>query len=198
MSVVENKLNMEGYLVGYGIIHKDGTEEYHTLEKPIHNKIVKSGINQILMYNWQTHGGYYAEDWGGDWGSSRIAQFTYPVFYGQMNTHFGCLHFCRRGTNGDATSFLDEDLKSPVGNYTTTLKTDNPYTVTKAIKWNEYTITISHIHEVETQPITIQEIGYFGRSGTDSENFSYHMFSRIVLDQPVKLDEGEQLITLLI
>jgi len=62
MGITNNSVHLEGYLVGYGIIHKDGTEEYHTLEKPVHNKIVKNGINQMLMYNWQTHGGYYEEN----------------------------------------------------------------------------------------------------------------------------------------
>jgi len=122
-------------------------------------------------------------------------KLTYPIFYGQKNNHYGCLHFCRRGTNGDATDFFDEDLKSPIGNYTTTLKTSSPFTVTKALAWNKYSITISHIHEAETQPVTIQEVGYFGKSAVDADNWAYHMFSRIVLDQPVKLDEGEQLIT---
>lgn len=195
MDIANNKLKMEGHLVGYGIIHKDGTEEYHTLEEPIHNKIVKNGINQMLMYNWQTQGGYSATNNNGSDYGTRRTNFNYPVFFGSMNNHYGCLHFCRRGTNGDATDFNDTDLKSPVGAYTSTLKTNYPYTYTKATKWNEYRITISHIHEAEAAPITIQEIGYFGRSGTDAENFAYHMFSRIVLDQPVKLLEGEQLIT---
>ena len=196
MDIANNKLKMEGHLVGYGIIHKDGTEEYHTLEKPSHNKIVKSGINQMLMYNWQTHGGYYASNNETSWNDyDERTNFLYPVFYGKLNNHYGCLHFCRRGTNGDATDFNDTDLKSPVGAYTSTLRTNYPYTYTKATKWNEYRIIISHIHEAEAAPITIQEIGYYGRSGIDAENFAYHMFSRIVLDQPVKLLEGEQLIT---
>ena len=55
-----NDVNLAGYLVGIGIHHKDGTETYKKLDKPIHNRIVKTGINQILMYN-GTHmsGDYY-------------------------------------------------------------------------------------------------------------------------------------------
>ena len=56
----------------------------------------------------------------------RKNNLNYPVFYGSMNNHYGCLHFCRRGTNGDATDFNDTDLKAGVGNYTTTLKTSYP------------------------------------------------------------------------
>jgi hypothetical protein len=36
-----------GRLVGIGVIHKDGSEDYKWLDKPIHNKIVSGGLDHL-------------------------------------------------------------------------------------------------------------------------------------------------------
>lgn len=194
-----NEVNLAGYLVGIGIHHADGSETYTKLDKPIHNRIVKTGINQLLMYNGTPTDGYYYNT-SGSWPPSNNSRGwtpqynVYPIFRNNLGNHYGCLHFCQFGTDNTPTKFFQTELNAPYkpGVYTDKLKTGTPYTYTHADDWNKVSIYITHEHAPVEEDVTVREIGYFGRCTRDTIT-EYLMFSRIALDEPIILKKGEYL-----
>ena len=192
-----NDVNLAGYLVGIGIHHKDGTETYKKLDKPIHNRIVKTGINQILMYNGTPTGGAYYNNLNDVTYPQDVMPETtwYPIFRGNLNDHYGCLHFCQYGTDNTPTKFFQTELNSPYpdkNTYTSTIKENEPYTCTYSDDWNQVSIYITHQHAPVTETVTVREIAWFGRCKRDTI-VEYLMFSRVALDEGITLQKGEYL-----
>lgn len=189
-----NEVKLAGYLVGIGIHHKDGTETYKKLDKPIHNRIVKTGINQMLMYNGTPTGGAYYNEVHDNWYyyDTFPDKSFYPIFRGNLNDHYGCLHFCQYGTDNTPTKFFQTSLNEPYSDYTETIKQNNPYTCTYSDDWNQVSIYITHQHPEVEEDVTVREIGWFGRC-TREQITEYLMFSRVALDEPITLHEGEYL-----
>ena len=74
-------VNLAGYITGYGIVHRDGTVTEKHFDEPIHNKIVKTGINQLLRYNGSNSGGlFFSETMNGYEWDNKWA--FYPLFRG--------------------------------------------------------------------------------------------------------------------
>lgn len=186
-------INLAGYITGYGIVHKDGTVTEHTYDTPIHNKIVKSGINQMLRYNGSNTGGYYLNQTWGYRNEYNIEQ--YAVFRENTGNHYGCLHFCQLGTNNEPTNFFDEELREPFSIKSTSIKANSPYTYTNIDNAYQYTIWITYTFDAFTEDKEIGEIGYFGRyqlDANDSSTIEYPMFSRIALPEKISVKVGEE------
>ena len=189
-------INLAGYITGYGIIHRDGTVTEKHFDKPIHNKIVKTGINQLLRYNGNNSGGkVFAETMNSNYWENQRA--FYPLFRGKIDTHYGCLHFCQLGTNNEPTNFFDTDLKQPFGDKVTTVKGKStiPYTYTNVDTPYQYTIWITHTFSAFSETKEIGEIGYFGRyqpDPNDNTTIVYPLFSRISLSEKITVNEGEE------
>ena len=49
--IIKDETTLHGRLVGIGKVRKDGSEEFHWLEKPIHNKIVAQGLDYLFQQN---------------------------------------------------------------------------------------------------------------------------------------------------
>lgn len=180
-----NNNRLGGYLVGLGKRRVDGSEEYTVLEKPIHNKIVSTGLDHLLRYNGSntdtaeaSSDSIYAPLWGNGYYSS---------------AHKGVLCYAAFGTGNTATTFNTTTLENMVGSYTSTVKNGKPYTYTELKTFGTYSFYITHQHTAVTNATTVKEVGWFGRYNESSP--VYPLFSRVVLDTPVELAEGEQLIT---
>lgn len=188
--------NLAGYLTGYGIVKKDGTVKEVKFDKPIHNRIVKTGINQLLKYN-----GTKDKIYKTTLNNYERLPNAFALFIGNTGTHYGCLNFCRIGTSDKETDYFDTELAmEPIDDkkyiaQTSTLKTGTTYLNSKIINAYEYTTTITHDFGVINEDVDIKEIGYFGRyqdDPNDPTSIFYPMFSRIVLDTPIKIEYGEE------
>lgn len=180
----QNKIG--GALVGVGIRHRDGSTDFKWLARPKHNRIVSGGIDHILEYNGLTSGGltlpHYLD-----------TPILVSPFFGHHDEHYGALFFCARGTGTSATTSTMTGLEAQVGAFTSSLKTENPFFGTSPnYTTREIKFRVTHVHDAETSAQTITELGWFGQYGSDATK---RMFSRVVMESPVTLDTGEQLIT---
>lgn len=173
---------LHGLLVGLGKIRKDGSKEFHWLDKPIHNRIVSGGLDEFFMYN----------------GSPTDSCYNYWNVYN--NNRFlsddsgqglGLLKYMAIGTDGTATEFTDTGLKSQVGLYS------NEYTYTSVPYWgtrinsdDTISLRVQRTSVAVESDTVVREIGLFEKN---SSSETYYMFSRVVLPSPVDLLAGEKL-----
>lgn len=179
----ENEQHLGGKLVGIGKIRTDGTMEHQFLEKPIKNKIVSTGLDHMLRYkgdNTAYYGVY-----------NDYANWIIGALGGQE--HWCPLTFSSFGTSAESTSFFDEGLKEWIGTRTSTKVSGNGLCGTKINAFGNYSFRVTHKHNAVSETTTVNEIAWFGRYG--SSTYTYPMFSRVVLDTPIVLSAGEQLIT---
>lgn len=93
--VFPESTRLGGSLIGIGIKHKDGSEDFRWLDKPIHNRITSVGLDYLLTSNNSTVGGYsfkISSSSGG--GSPRRAfiGYGYTADSGDI-CQFGACHF---------------------------------------------------------------------------------------------------------
>lgn len=198
--MLERNAFLEGHLVGIGKIRTDGSEEFRWLDKPIHNRIVSTGLDHLLTLNGnQTIIAEEVNDTDSRYSSYNPAMACYWITRGQNssnanNRRCGALHFAAYGTSDDPTSFTDTALHAQVGGYTSTYRTGTGYMGTQITSYGHIKLRVSHTHAAPSEAKTVRELGWFydivGASPAD-----YRMFSRVVLDFPYELAAGEQLIT---
>lgn len=198
--MLERNAFLEGHLVGIGKIRTDGSEEFRWLDKPIHNRIVSTGLDHLLTLNGnQTIIANEVNDTDSRYSSYNPAMACYWITRGQNssnanNRRCGVLHFAAYGTSDDPTSFTDTALHAQVGGYTSTYRTGTGYMGTQITSYGHIKLRVSHTHAAPSEAKTVRELGWFydivGASPAD-----YRMFSRVVLDFPYELAAGEQLIT---
>jgi hypothetical protein len=187
-----------GSLIGIGIKHKDGSEDFRWLDKPIHNRIVSGGLDYLLTSRNSTTGGYsFGITNSSNAGSPR------PAFIGcgytansgdDKRCQFGACQFFQVGTGGKATEFNDTSLEVPFDTPKNSYRNETPFSGVRYISHNKHAVRIAH-RQLISQDITIRELGWFGGIGpTDYPSFvatQNILFSRVVLDQPISLLAGE-------
>lgn len=182
---INETTKLEGYIVGIGKVHTDGTEEFEWLDKPKHNRIVSTGLDQLLCYNGNTTG-YYNN-------TTTASSIKAALWLGNLNTHYGALSFCKIGTGKNETQFTDTDLQTPVTSLTNILRTGTPFCGTKCTEPGKYKLRVSHTSGTVSSACKIWEVGLFGQYGT-SPDIVNPMFARIKLDKGIELLAGEALV----
>lgn len=213
-----NGFGLEGFLVGIGKIHRDGSRSYRTLDRPIHNKIVSQGVDGLFK-RWDTtaisnkNAALFSEAWLGEcenFGYGRTYnpwnEYTYSAGYSYTIPCPGPLAICSYGTGGTATDYfttlaLENEVSvkynqpyRPNGN----TNCNYPYQGTREITPGTLAMRISHISPAAGDATPVKEIGYWRgyRTGSNESGLqAFSLFSRIVLPSVFELAAGERLIT---
>lgn len=177
-----NKLG--GYLVGYGIKKRNGSEMKVMFDHSLHNTITKHCLNNILTFD-----GTDAVP------SSNNENNWMSLFIKSSGTseRYGVLNYCALGDGTGPSSTDDNDLKHRVTAYTDVKKTGNGWCGTY---WDDsnaiVTLRVAHTHTISSS-FTVKEIGWYNRFyGTDN----YELSVRVVLDNPVSLESGDEFYTI--
>lgn len=221
--MLHDKYILGGKLVGIGKIHTDGSEDYQELAKPVGNKIVSQGLDQLFLlngtqsteytfgeqYTWVTLG------FQGDYIPQQAmwADSGYYSWYYNGATHYvstspsrptGVLEWVRYGTGTSSTRFDSTDLENPVSSFYHTKKTGWPLCGTRMVQYGTYRMHITHVSPAAEDNVSVSEIEWYTRYGTNGSGSNipedylgdtYKMFSRIKLPSAYTLYKGEQLIT---
>ncbi len=177
-----NKLG--GYLVGYGIKKRNGSEMKVMFDHPLHNTITKHCLNNLLTFD------------GTDAVPTTNTQNNWlSLFVKSSGTsdRYGVFNYSALGDGTGSTSTSDTDLKNRVTAYTDTKKTGSDWCGTY---WDDANavvkLRIAHAHTI-TSAFTIKEIGWYNRFyGTDT----YQLSARVVLDTPVPVESGDEFYTI--
>ena len=181
---INETIKLEGYVTGLGKVHTDGSEEFEWLDEPKHNRIVSVGLDHLMCYNGNTQGFF----------TSNTATPTDPALWiGNLNNHYGALHFCKIGTGKAETLFTDTDLQTPIGGLSSLIKTGEPFCGTKCNEDGKYILRVSHMSNPVPSQCKIWEVGLFGQYG-EAPDIVNPMFARVKLDKGIELLAGEQLI----
>ncbi len=188
--MITNSTKLGGKLVGLGKVRKNGEMEFNWLEKPIKNRIVNSGLNYLLSY--PDNNSWFSNPTST--GSSTLGWRTQP--YSSMSYLCGPLWNSSIGTDATPTSFTDTALKAEVGGKSISVLPKGGYTGSQMLDFGVLNMRVTHNHNAVSQTTSVREIGWFGGTGGAYNTASTNpvMFSRVVLDQPVVLQEGEQLV----
>lgn len=178
----EKKLH--GYVVGLGVMHKDGSKDFRWLEKPVHNRIVSCGLDAYFQFN----GSNTATTTSGDFDNRFLSAAT-----SSSVTKGGLLQYMAIGTNGSETRFDDTALKNQVGGYSRDYTFySQPYTGW-CINSDKTISTRTQVTSIAVSEHTeVREIGFFEKY---SNSDTYVMFSRIALPSAVVLESGDKLLT---
>lgn len=171
-----------GALIGYGIKKRNGEEKKVIFERPIHNTITKHCLNNLLKFN-GTNGIC----------SSNLKGNYCSLFVSSNETHdrYGVFNSCCLGNGTGETSVNDTDLKNRISTQTTTKKTGSGWCGTSYDTANALIkLRVSHIHSI-TQDFTIKEIGWYNAI-LDGGTLNYTLSSRVQLDTPVNVENGDE------
>lgn len=211
-NIISDKIGLSGRLVGIGKIRKDGSKEFHWLEKPISNMMLSKGVDRLFKFNWGSDFGmdsiYHYRV--GFWGSARRNFFENNTswYNGSNNWQYteemaGAVSFCSYGTDGTANDYLTTDaLGAMVSQYDRLYRTSTsrqnlyPFHGSRQLTPGVLDMRISHISPAAASSVAVREIGYWGASNRNGSNLiNFGLTSRIVLPSPYYLNEGEQLLT---
>lgn len=212
-NIVGEKIGLSGRLVGIGKIRKDGSKEFHWLEKPISNMMLSKGVDRLFKFNW---GSNHGQDTGvkyriGFWGSAiRNLFINNTSWYNFSNTNWnylwesaGAASFCSYGTDGTANDYQTTDaLGAMVAQYDNLYRTSSniqnlyPFHGSRQLTPGVLDMRISHNSPAASSSVAVREIGYWGASNISGSNLiNFGLTSRIVLPSPYYLDVGERLLT---
>lgn len=171
-----------GYLVGYGLKKRNGEEKRVIFDRPIHNTITKSCLNNLLTFDGTNS--VPTTDLEGNYNS-------WFVKSSQNSQRYGVFNSCCLGDGIGDTSVNDADLKHRVTEQTTTKK--------NGAGWCGYTIDgansviklrVSHAHSI-SQDFTIKEIGWYNAI-SQGGLLNYTLSSRVQLDEFVDVESGDE------
>ena len=211
-NIISDKIGLSGRLVGIGKIRKDGSKEFHWLEKPISNMMLSKGVDRLFKCNW---GNDYVYDTAfrnrvGFWGSAiRNLLVNITNWYNFSNNwNFGyemagAVSFCSYGTDGTANDYQTTDaLGAMVAQYDNLYRTSSspqnlyPFHGSRQLTPGVLDMRISHISPAAASSVAVREIGYWGASNLNGDNLiNFGLTSRIVLPSPYYLNEGDRLLT---
>lgn len=194
---VENTQHLEGYLVGIGIHHKDGSTDYNILEKPIHNRITSGGLD--FLYKFSPVVDYIPNN--GGWSAVNLWRKADVSYSNQVFTNYfryGALWAASYGSGTTATSFTDTALANETSAKTSTLQTSNNsdqvFNGTHRNSASSFSIRLTFKFDTVSETTTINEIGIWGSYTNNSTTKEYILFSRIKLDSSVVLQSGDYLL----
>lgn len=174
---------LHGLVVGIGKIRKDGSKEFHWLDKPIHNRIVSGGLDAYFMFNGNQTSAQTDTNYGGRFYPANTSSSTYR--------DCGLLRYIAIGTDGTPTKFTDTGLKAQVGGYSNSISyTALPFIGTRIEPPDSVSFRVQNTSVAVGLDTSVREIGWFEKYTTSE---TYVMFSRVVLPTPVELLAGESL-----
>lgn len=171
-----------GYLVGYGLKKRNGEEKKVIFERPIHNTITKSCLNNLLTFN-----GTNAKPTQNQEGNYLSLFFKST----QSSDRYGVFNSCCLGDGTGETSVNDTDLKHRVSEQTTTKKTGSGWCGTTIIDSDAIIkLRVSHVHNINSN-FTIKEIGWYNAI-LGGGILNYTLSSRVQLDNFVDVEGGDE------
>ena len=179
--MLNQSAKLGGYLVGYGVIKKDGSKVEKWLKKPIHNTITKNMLNGLLQFNGDnTLSNVSADTW-----------FLWMKGTNQTSTRTGVINFAAYGDGAGETSVSDNALKHQSSEYSDNHKSGAYYTCTYSVNNDPdnaiYYRVAYQFSAVETEKY-IKEFGTFHRIEPSVE---YRLTARVQLDESIKLEIGD-------
>lgn len=177
---------LHGLVVGLGKIRKDGSKEFHWLDKPIHNRIVSGGLDEYFMFNGSPTAVV------SDSYADRLNNRFLPTEYSGTYSTTGLLQYLAIGTDGTPTEFTDTALKSQIGGYSNSDVgyRQLPYFGFRLNDDDSMSIRVPRVSATVESATTIRELGWFEKYTTSD---TYVMFSRVVLPTSIELDAGDRL-----
>ena len=178
--LINNQNYLHGRLVGIGKVRKDGTRDFRFLDKPIHNTIMRCGLNEFMTYN-----------------GSNSAYLNAR----QGRTAWYVIDYCGFGTSNAPNDFattegLQSSAITPYVNreYNRGWPFSGLYIESGTA--TSYKIRVTHKSPAVSSSVAVREIGYFKNYGDDNTPVcSDKLFSRIVLPFVFQLDPGDSLMT---
>ena len=166
-----------GYLVGYGITKTNGKTFEVFLDEPIHNKITKHMLNNLLTLD------------GTDSLAQNLSDVQSMWVSGGSSSRSGVINYAAYGDGTGETDVDDTDLHNRRSEYTSTKKTGGYYCTRKFDNANKkLSIRVSYQFNAASDAVSIKELGVFNKyesSGT------YALSARVVLDNAIDINTGD-------
>lgn len=172
-------MKLGGYLIGYAIKKKSGIWIEKKFDKPIHNTITKSMLNNLL--EWNGPGSVFNGN------SSSYANYRGNLWCRNNGNRYGVLYYAALGNGTGDTNVNDTDLKNRITDYTDTKKTGVNWCGTYFWGERKMSLRISHQHTI-IQNFSITEFGLYFRIYPDG---AYSMTARVQLDEPIDVESGD-------
>ena len=167
--LLEHKLSLQGYAIGYEILEAGKVVKKHTYDTPVKNLVVSTGKDAFMAPNSYTSGNYQAGQ-------------TYGCPLGALTQYLA------RGSGSTPAAAGNTQLEAQIGNRTNQLLAGDPYT---GVRYDKSTGVIylrkTFDSESETGNQNINEVGMFTSASAGV------MFCRIVLPSTATVLIGQQL-----
>jgi hypothetical protein len=169
-----------GALIGYGIRKKNGEEKKVIFDKPIHNTITKSCLNNLLTFD----------------GTNATPTTNLPGNYlslfvksAQASERYGVFNSAALGDGTGETSVNDTELKHRITNATSTKKTGFGWCGSRVITDDAILkIRIAHTHTIR-ENFTVKEIGWYNQKW---QELVYSLSARVQLDEGIQVESGDE------
>lgn len=169
-----------GALIGYGIKKRSGEEKKVIFDKPIHNTITKSCLNNLLTFD-----GTNAQP------STNLLGNYLSLFVksSQASERYGVFNSAALGDGTGETSVNDTELKHRVTDATSTKKTGSGWCGTILDEANAIIkLRISHTHVI-SENFFVKEIGLYNQKW---QELVYSLSARVQLDEGIPVESGDE------
>lgn len=169
-----------GALIGYGIKKRNGEEKKVIFEKPIHNTITKSCLNNLLTFD-----GTNAQP------STNLPGNYLSLFVksAQASERYGVFNSAALGDGTGETSVNDTELKHRVTDATSTKKTGNGWSGSSVVLSDAILkIRIAHTHTIN-ENFVVKEIGWYNQKW---QELVYSLSARVQLDEGIPVESGDE------
>ncbi len=170
-----------GALIGYGIKKRNGEEKKVIFDKPIHNTITKSCLNNLLTFD-----GTNAQPSTSNYIGNYLSLF---VKSSQASERYGVFNSAALGDGTGETSVNDTELKHRVTAATSTKKTGAGWCGTIIENANAIIkFRISHTHVI-SENFVVNEIGWYNQKW---QELVYSLSARVQLDEGIPVESGDE------
>jgi hypothetical protein len=170
-----------GALIGYGIKKRNGEEKKVIFDKPIHNTITKSCLNNLLTFDGTNAQPSTSNDIG-----NYLSLFVKST---QSSERYGVFNSAALGDGTGETSVNDTELKHRVTDATSTKKAGNGWCGTVIDNENAIIkLRISHTHTIN-ENFVVKEIGWYNQKW---QELVYSLSARVQLDEGIQVESGDE------
>lgn len=169
-----------GALIGYGIKKKNGEEKKVIFDKPIHNTITKSCLNNLLTFDGTN--ATPTTNFAGNYLSLFVKSSEASERYGVFNS-------AALGDGTGETSVNDTELIHRVTTMTSTKKTGSGWCGSTVVTDDAVLkIRIAHTHTI-SENFIVKEIGWYNQKWQDTV---YSLSARVQLDEGLPVESGDE------
>lgn len=169
-----------GALIGYGIKKRNGEEKKVIFDRPIHNTITKSCLNNLLTFD-----GTNAQP------STNLPGNYLSLFVksSQASERYGVFNSAALGDGTGETSVNDTELKHRVTDATSTKKTGSGWNGSSVVLSDAVLkIRIAHTHSI-SENFIVREIGWYNQKW---QELVYSLSARVQLDDGIPVESGDE------